>query len=245
MKPLLHSHKLSAALVAVSLSTGQTALAASAFSSDATLTYTIQSITNLSNPGDVSGLEILGYFEQADASSYAATTGNGVITADNPTIGPVAVGTSFSRTFAVSGNASDGTATSSHLGLFRLDFNNLGSDSYAIELALDFELNASAGGQTADTDIFLDFYRTDSSDGSSTGFAFINASVFGPQNATMADSSEPLLFNLGPNASAGLHADVWINGNLQASPVPLPAAVWLFATGLLAFSGVRKRTTAD
>ncbi|WP_133716219.1 VPLPA-CTERM sorting domain-containing protein [Methylocaldum gracile] len=251
MKPLTKNYKVLATLVVMGLSSAQTTLAASAFSSDATLTYAITNITNLSNPGDLSGLQILGYFEQAGApDSYVATTGDGAIAADNPTVGPVSVETSFSRTFAVGGNVTDGTVASSHLGWFRLDFNNLGSDSYAIELALDFELTATASGQSADTDIFLDYFRTSSSDSflpgftnvsPSLGFGFVNASVFGLDNAATSGSSGPLLFSLGPNASEGLHADVWINGNLQASPVPLPAAVWFFITGLLTFSSMRKR----
>jgi hypothetical protein len=239
MKPFSNKHKVLATLVVMSLSATHTALAASTFSSYGTVTYTVNSITNLSNPGDLSGLEILGYFEQASApDSYVATTGDGAVTADNPTVGPISVGSSFSRTFALSGGVSDGTVSSSHLGWFSLDFNNLGNDSYSIELALDYELSATASGQSADTDIFLDYFNSDSS---FSGFAFVNASVFGLDNATISDSSGPLVFTLGPNASEGLYADVRINGNLQASPVPLPAALWSFLAGLLTFSGMRKR----
>lgn len=239
MKPLTKNYKALATLVVMGLSSAQTTLAASAFSSDATLTYTITNITNLSNPGDLSGLQILGYFEQAGApDSYVATTGDGAVTADNPAVGPISVGTSFSRTFTISGSASDGTVDSSHVGWFSLDFNNLGSDSYSVELVVDYQLNASAGGQYADTDVFLDYFN---SDGSFSGADFVNASVFGLNNATISSSTGPFVFTLGPNASEGLYTDVRINGNLQASPVPLPAAVWSFLAGLLTFSSMRKR----
>src|SRR5690554_5302328 len=157
----IRTPKLFAILALASLSSGHTAWAASAFSSYATVTYTVNSITNLSNPGDLLGLEILGSFEQPGApDSYVSTTGDGAVTANNPTVGPISVGSSFSRTFAVSGNASDGTVASHYLGWFSLEFNNLSSDSYSIEVTLDFDLSATASGQFADTSIFLDYYRT-------------------------------------------------------------------------------------
>lgn len=241
MKSVITTRKLFAALALVSLSSGHAAWAASAFSSYATITYTINSITNLSNPGDLSGLEILGYFEQPGApDSYVSTTGNGTVTADNPAIGPVSVGNSFTRTFAINGNVSDGTVDSSHLGWFGLEFNNTGGDSYSVELVLDYELSASVSGQYGRTEIFLDYFNTDYS---VSGADFVSASIFGMPNATKSETSGSFVFNLGPNASEGLYADVRINGNLEASPVPLPGAVWFFLTGLLTFTGLRKQGT--
>lgn len=241
MKPFSNKHKVLATVVVMSLSTTRTALAASTFSGYGTVTYTVNSIANLSNPGDLSGLEILGYFEQAGAPDfYVETTGDGAVTAANPTVGPISVGvgSSFSRTFASSGSVSDGTVSSSHLGWFSLDFNNLGSDSYSVELVLDYHLNASAEGQYADTDVFLDYFNSNES---FSGADFVNASTFGLNNATKSSSTGPFIFTLGPNASDGLYANVRINGNLEASPVPLPAAVWSFLAGLLTFSSMRKR----
>jgi hypothetical protein len=253
MKSLITTRKLFATLALVSLSSGHTAWAASAFSSYATITYTINSITNLSNPGDLSGLEILGSFEQPGApDSYVSTTGDGAVTANNPTVGSISVGTSFSRTFAVSGNASDGTVASHHLGWFSLEFNNLSSDSYSIEVTLDFDLSTTASGQFADTSIFLDYYRSDdyanlppgwTNVSPYLGFAFATASAVGQNHQATSFQSDPVLFVLGPNGLGGLYVDVSIDGYLQASPVPLPAAVWFFLTGLLTFTGLRKRGT--
>jgi hypothetical protein len=49
---------------------------------------------------------------------------------------------------------------------------------------------------------------------------------------------------LAPGQSGFYLADVVINGNLAAAPVPLPAAAWSFLAGLLGIVGMKKRKLA-
>ena len=223
-------------VIGLSLLTVQTAQASSAFTSNATLTYTINIITNNTTPGNLTALGIQGSFEQAGApDSYILTTGDGAVTANNP---PLTAGDSFSKTFAVDGNVSNGTVASHHLGWFDLGFNNTGSDSYSIGVTLDYQLNAVASGEFADSDVTVDFFN---SDNSFSGQNAVNASVFALANASQSGSSGLFSFTLGPNASEGLSADVTINGNLQASPVPVPGAVWLFGSAMAGMGLIGRR----
>ena len=251
MNPVI-KHKAALALLATGLSllSVQEAQAASAFASHATLTYTLGSITNLNpdHPNDLTGLQIFGSFEQANPpDSYIATTGDGTITANNPSVSiPVSLASGFSHSFEIIGGVNDGTADTSQLGWFGLDFNNTSdtstssADTYSVEVTLGYQLHAETSGEYANNNVYLDYFNTDSS---FAGSDFISASVFALVNVTQLGSSGVYSFNLGPGASQSLYADATITGNLKSSPVPLPAAFWLFLSGisgLFAFGKSRK-----
>lgn len=235
-------HRPSLALCVIGLSafSAGAAQASSAFNADATLTYTINSITNLDHPGDLSQLEILGSFIQSVAS--ADLTGDGTVVDNNLDIGPSAIaGSVFAHTFAVSGNVSDGTILSHHLGQFDVSFRNNGQDHYSIGLTLAYQLNANTNGEYADSDVSLDYFNADDT---FSGFDAINASVLAqPQNST-SGSSALYGFTLDPSASQALTAYVAINSHMEATPVPVPAALWMFAPSLLGLFGIAKRKPA-
>jgi len=144
---------------------------------------------------------------------------------------PIGTSASLSQKFAVSGNVNDGSVSSSHLGSSGLIFNNSGSDVYLIGVTLNYQLNAAVSGQFADSDVFLDYFNSNYSFGNIDP-VHINASVFAQANAAQSGSSGLFSFTLGPNTTEGLYAKVTINGNLQASPVPVPGAVWLFGSAV-------------
>ena len=241
----LRKHRLLPGLAAMGLfvSASPPAQAASAFASDATLTYTINSVTNLDHPGVLSDLSILGSFVQAGGpDSYAATSGDGAVAADNPSVGPLAltVGGSFAQSFALSGSAGVGTVDTSYLGQFALDFSNAGADHYAIGVTLAYQLNASVSGENADSGIYLDYYNLDSS---FAGSDYLNAALLGVPINAKSGSSGLYSFNLGPGAAQSLYGGAVINGNLlgTTAAVPLPAAVWLFAPAVLGVFGAARR----
>lgn len=241
MKTLIKNHRLLPVSIVVGLSllSMQTTQASSSFASDAKLTYSINSITNLNNPNSLTGLDIQGGFEQAGAPySFAITEGDGSVTANNSSVIPIGVSASLIQKFTASGNVNNGSVTSSHLGSSSLIFNNTGSDSYSIGVTLDYQLNASASGENADSDVFLDYFN---SDNSFTGSDHINASAFDQTNATQSGTSGLFSFMLGPNAVGGLYTNVTIKGNLQASPVPLPGAVWLFGSVMAGMGVIGRR----
>jgi hypothetical protein len=216
--------------VGLSLLTFQTAQASSAFTSNATLTYTIT--------GDLSGVQAQGFFKQAaPPDSYVTKSGDGTVTANNPDLGPIPVGSSFTYTFAADGNVTDGTVGSHYLGNFGVDFTNTGSVSRSIGVTLAYQLNAVASGDFADSDVTVDYFN---SDDSFAGFDSINASTNALANATQSGTSGLYSFTLWPNTSEGLYADVTIAGNLQA-PVPVPAAVWLFGSAVAGMGVIGRR----
>lgn len=240
----LRSFRGAGALAAagVLLAGAEAAQAASAFNGGATLTYTIDSIVNLDNPGAVAGLSVLGSFQQTVSDPYyVSTSGDGAVGADNPAVGPVGVVGSFSKTFSVGGSVADGAAHSSHLGQFALAFDNAGADSYAVQVTLGYQLEASAGGEYADSSVALDYFNADFS---FSGNDRVDASVFDVPSPPARSSSVVYAFTLPAGASQALAAEVVISGNAEASPVPVPAAVWLFASGVAGLFGAARRRRA-
>jgi hypothetical protein len=244
MKPIVKKHGLMCAvLIGGSLLSAQAAQANVTFNSSAALTFTINSITNLNaeHPNDLSGLEVLGSFEQASVLPYfyTITSGDGSVTANNPSVlPPVTVSNSFSHSFAVSGSALNGAVDSYHTGWFNLDFNNTGGDSYNIDLTLDYQLNAEASGLFANSNVALDYgYTGNSFTGSDSVDAFTFAGF--PYDTDSLTGSNGLIFTLGSGSTGSFYADAVITENL--APVPVPAAVWFFASGLLGVIGLNKR----
>jgi hypothetical protein len=237
MNSVKKCHKFIPILLALSPSLLWTtsAQASSSFNSGATLSYSINNITNLDNAGSLSGLAITGSFELAGVPDYALTlSGDGTVVGNNPNTGPLAIspallGNVFSHLFTIGGNVGNGTANTSQLGLFGLNFENTGTDNYSISLTLNYQLTSSVTGQLADSSVALDYFNETSS---FAGSDRIDASVFSVGNPELIGSSGVFNFTLAPGATEALYADVNITGNLEASPVPLPASVWLLFAGL-------------
>ena len=225
----------------------QSAQANTTFAGSSVLTFTINSITNLNDahPTDLSGLQILGSFLQPtdEFSFYANTTGDGAISANNPEVASFAVTSSFSKTFAVSGSVLDGSVDSHHTGLYNLAFNNTGLDDYAIDLTLAYQLNASANDLTAESNVAVDYYNQtfSVSDFATVGAYTLAESLSDTQS--VIGSFAPYTFTLNAGSNELVFANVVITGNLQAAPVPLPAATWLFLTGLIGVLGFNKHKT--
>lgn len=239
---------MSAVLIGGAMLSAQAAQADATFNSSALLTYTINSITNLNaeHPNDLSGLEVWGFFDQAsEPYSYANTSGDGVVLANNPSVAPFAVGSSFSHSFAVSGSAVNGTVDSYHTGWFNLDFHNTGTDIYAIDLSLAYQLDAEANGLFASNNVALDYAYTGndfSGSGSTGAFTFDGY----PDDSHSVTGANGLVFTMGSGEWQTVYADAVITGNLESasesiSAVPVPAAVWFFASGLLGLTGLNRR----
>ncbi|QSA97030.1 VPLPA-CTERM sorting domain-containing protein [Methylococcus sp. EFPC2] len=218
--------------------------AASVFSASAELTYTITGIANLDHPGQLSGLSVTGWFQPAPSPDYALTlNGDGAIQDENPETGlvavtPIAVGSGFSRAYSVNGDVRDGNVDFSGLGLFGLSFENMGSDTYALSLTLNYRLQTSAHGQYADSAIYLDYYNASHT---FIGSEQVVASVFETPATGVDGTTSVFNFTLTPGVSETLHADVLIAGSVEASPVPLPAGVWLMMTGLSTLAACARR----
>lgn len=225
----------------------QNAAANATFNSSASLTYSIVSITNLSHANQLDGLTISASFTQAEivpyetagfTDSFVKNSGDGSVIANNPdvSLSPLA-GSLFAHEFAVSGHAGNGSVESHHFGTYSLGFENLTTDSYSIVVSLAYQLNPTASGQLADSHVSIDWYSSYSANWGSYFVAAGGDPVGDPGPVQFS-------FTLGANASETVNADVAINANLAASPVPLPAAVWTFLAGLLGVLGAKKRKTS-
>jgi hypothetical protein len=66
--------------------------------------------------------------------------------------------------------------------------------------------------------------------------------VFTLGNAEKIGASPVFNFTLTPGSAEALAGEVKITGNLEASPVPLPASFWLLFAGLSAIISSGKRS---
>lgn len=211
---------------------------ATSFVNSANLSYSVVSVVNNNNPGDLSSLVVSGSFLQADVvpfnsaglfDSYAILGGDASIAANNPSINqsPLSGGT-FSNNFQVIGSANNGDIDAHYFGAFLFGFENTGNDSFEIQVRLDYQLNSLLvvnGGDFANSSITIDWYNNDAS---------FWGSDFLVTNQTDSVTGFALYtFTLGVGAIQALNADVAINGSLQAASVPVPSAFLLFISGLV------------
>lgn len=228
--------------VAVGLCGAQPVMAAATQNASANLSYSVASIVNLTNPGDLSGLQIAGSFQQIDTPvydggdySWSDIVGDGSVSAQNP--GLSAAG-AFSYRFAVDTSLNSGALNSHHLGWYGLEFTNLGSDVYSISVRLDYDLQVAVTGENGTGSVSVDYF---SSDGQTlAGYERADAWLGAPIAASIGQS-DAFNFELAAGEAQGLFADVVIESHLEASPVPLPAAAWSFLAGLMGLLGIKKR----
>lgn len=238
---------LCAALLGSALLTSQLAQASATFTSSALLTYTINSITNTNSahPTDLSGLEISAYFDQSKEPTnfYVNTTGDGAVVANNPSVSLDTIATIFSNTFSVSGSATDGSVDSLHTGLYGLMFNNIGIDSYDVNLSLGYQLNSESNGLYATNSVAVDYYTlTSNLSGFESGVSssIIYGGALSDSQALSAVFS-PIAFTVASLDTELVGANVAITGTIEATAVPLPAATWLFLSGFMGLLGFNKR----
>lgn len=175
-----------------------------------------------------------------DASHYA-------ITASNPA---VALNLGDSNSFLVSGYADTGSVESHQAGGYQFTFLNTGATSTQVQLRLNYSFLTTALGELSDSDFKLDVWQAGAEANTQTplgfvvstnGFLLAEAYAAGVQ---VAEDQNSLLytFDLAGAASQSIYADLTVVNNLQ--PVPLPAAVWFFVSGIGGLLGLNKRAKA-
>jgi hypothetical protein len=222
------------------------AQASAAISSYVTVNYTINSITNITNPGVLSGLDIVGSFDLAalENNPYQSITGTGSVTPILSGSGTNSVVGSYSRTFQLDASAAVGSSVSAnYLAWFSLVFNNVSTDEYDVSLTLDYELSTNASGENAFTDATLNFFNESGSFSNLDAPGYVQA-VAGAFGDAGTSNSQVFNFSLAAGASETVYADATISATLAPVTVPVPPAFWSFTVGLFSLVGFRKSTKA-
>ncbi|WP_157197761.1 MULTISPECIES: hypothetical protein [Methylomonas] len=233
--------------LALSLCRLNSAHASASYDSIVALSYSI-GILDSTNPtaGDRTGLSILGTYQQAndEFSFYANAAGDGTYLANSPNPSASAVASLFNGSFAVSGNAYDGSVDTWHTGQFGLELSNAGPYRYDLSITLDYALRAAVDGAFATSAILFDYW--DAADQLSGSDYSAAASFAGQlQDQQSAAGSAVWTFTLVPGATVGLYAQAGIESHLTSTaPVPLPAAIWLFGGTCLGWIGFSRARTA-
>lgn len=175
-----------------------------------------------------------------DASHYS-------ITASNPA---VALNQGDIHNFLVSGNADTGSVESHQAGSYEFTFANTGAISTSVQMRLNFSFLTTALGEFSDSDFKLDFWQPGAEANSQTSLGFVTSSngfllaeAYATGVQVIEDQSGFLYsFDLAGAGSQSVYADLTVVNNLQ--PVPLPAAIWFFVSGIGGLLGLSKRSKA-
>jgi len=218
----------------------QSAFAVSAYNSDASITYNITA-TNLNTPGNLDDLDAYDdgpYFIDDVVSATSQTS------SDDTIEGFSDFGVSYTQFFQAEDSIASGVASSEYIWEYSILFESFSSsDIFKITLDFEYDMNANVSGESADTEAFFDYSTLSGnvSSGSDTLNAFISGSIINPSLST--SGSKTINFFLNAGETEEFYFDFGLKGTLEAtetSPVPVPAALWLFASALLAFPGLRK-----
>ncbi|MGY6276961.1 hypothetical protein [Methylomonas sp. MgM2] len=220
--------------------------AATTFSNDVTLNF---SIANVTGSGDLSSLEMAGSFMRSgDGFPYVftETTGDASVNDNNPEIpeafSSVNIGASFAHGFNLGGSVSDGTIDLNQVAWYDLGITNNGPDTFDITLDFSYDLTAQVQGQNGFAGIDIAYWDWD--DESTNYMDSVGASTSTNSTGHSAPGPMQFSFTLGPGGYKGFGVDVAHTAYLEAAPVPLPAAAWPFLSGLIGIAALRKRKPA-
>lgn len=245
MLKLLKSHFVKFALVLTfgALISGitTTATAASTYDASAGLMVTLTSVTDLSGAAvsnDDWNVIIEGSYPPFTSID---STGDGIANANaTSNIGDYSfvfleIGDFVSQTATSDGTATNGTATSeASVGVYFQGISNSSQQTLRFIFDYDFTAIASAVGDDALSSASVEIW------GGENILAAASASNLGPTSDDQSTSGS-IIFELGYGGYEQMVAELNSSGS-AASVVPVPAAVWLFGSGLLGLVGVARST---
>ena len=235
--------KLAAALTLGALSIGFAPVAAAVSTYDASASLSM----TLTDVRDLTGTQQTGFWEvTASGGGDPFLTEIGVATASGTTVvvdPPVSlgIGSTVTQSSTSSGIAFNGTATTDALTDIAIDITS--TSDLILVFSFDYDISVSAAtmgdaGATGQIDLLDDLGFVDIQ-------AFADALSFpgevdtGNGLVTFHGTASMTIDPFGTNSITGF-IDSWG----YATAVPVPAAVWLFGTGLIALIGVARRKQA-
>jgi len=239
-------HGLSAALILGVISTGFTpaVMAASTYDASAGLTVTLSDVTDLNDITVSEGWQVMleGFLEP---STTIDSTGDGIANASatsNVDYGSfvfLSIGDSSMLTAMSDGSASNGTAASDATsGVY---FQNIGNSSgQTLKFIFDYDITsmamATGDDALAAASVALFGFGVDI-------LAEAGANSLSGPSSDDQSTSGTIIFELTDGAFAQMNASLSSSG-YAASVIPVPAAVWLFGSGLIGLIGVARSKTS-
>jgi len=230
----------------------QTAQATSSFSSTSMVSITIDSITNTTNAGDLSGISITegfwidntlsdeGFGKTVVGNANSSYFHNGDWKDDS-----IATGGSLNQSFSATGTAIDGEVNSNYFSFGNVWFANTSDDEYTINYSINYLLATNATGEFANSSVALSYFNElgDIDEYTeATASTLLNGSDF--KSSTDNTLLTSFSLELGAFEEDIFYADVSITGYAAAAtevaPVPLPAAGWLMLSSLVFLRNYRK-----
>jgi len=237
---------LVASLAVISATSLQTAQASSAYSATATYNFTITATNTNLNSNDLSNLSIgstiddFGYIINPTLNLSPVFTSSSSSSSSNLN-DFTSFNTSYSQTFHSEDSISSGSSSSEYLGTYIQTFQNNSfnaADVFEITIDYTYDLTTSVSGENANTDLYFtmsnEFFDLDVTD-------YASSSIAGNSSTSPGLVPGTFSFTLENGEYDAIYADSTLTGALEAvAPVPVPAAVWLFSSALIALSGMRK-----
>jgi len=257
LKSDFHKIVVTLSLGAFSVGFIPTSIAASFYDATAGLTITLNDVTDLA--GNPVSAEDWGVMAEGLSSPYIETNPFGDGSASASTSNDIALG---SFLFLNIGDSVSQTATSSASGTTNGGgFSQAATDSYfsnitnsTADITLIFSFGyditaiAEAAGDIAAGDIAEANAQVSMFGTGVPGVAAVARSdpFAGPPSFMDASTLGSFTIELGPGGFTQFQTEVWTIGNAFSDPsvVPIPAAAWLFGSGLLGLVGVARRKKA-
>lgn len=207
------------------------AQASSHYSGGVDFSYTI-SATNRNAGGDMQSLSIADSFDSGNYAESASSAASPSYQAFN------GLGVLHNVSLHAQDGIQLGTAVSDYFSQLVISFENISldvNDIFDINIDFSYALNAQVGGESADADAGFAYsnenFELDNFDFAHASNFDVFAEVFG---------FDSFGFVLTAGQTENLYFDSSVKGELEATVVPVPAAIWLFGSGVVGLLGMQR-----
>lgn len=209
------------------------AQASSHYSGNVDFSYTVTA-TNRNANGDMRFLSIADLF---DSGNYAESGTSSYTPSYQAFSG---LGVPHNLSLQAQDSVQLGKATSDYFSSLLISFENISldvSDIFDVNIDFSYTLTAAVSGEKADADVQLSYSNEDFS---LDNFDLAHASLDGDLFAEVV-GFKSFGFVLSAGQTENLYFDSSAKGELEATVVPVPAAIWLFGSGLAGLLGMQRK----
>ena len=251
LKSDFHKIVVTLSLGAFSVGFIPTSIAASFYDATAGLTITLNDVTD--SGGNSVSAEDWGVMAEGLSSPYIEANPFGDGSASASTSNDITLGdflflnigdsVSHTATSSASGTTNGGGFSQAETDLYFSNITNSSGQTLIFSFGYDITAIAEATGDLAEANAQVSWFGIDV-----PGVAAVARSdpFAGPPSFMDASKSDSFTIELGAGGFTQFQTEVWTIGSAFSTPaiVPVPAAVWLFGSGLLGLVGVARRKKA-